>query len=219
MDTAPKDPQDKATYFPKEPLDLPRPEMDLPLPEKELPSHAGVAEVSYENDQNTPYAVKTLLSWSAPGRPYTQKGKEYFASVILITLLLEVIIFLFGEYLLMIVVLSFVFVAFALAIVPPHNYTYKISTEGITIEDHYYLWQELYDFYFKTKDRQDILLIRTKAFLPGVLTIVLGDIHKEQVKNTLLPYLPYREVVQQTFMEKSGSWMSRTFPLEKTKYS
>ena len=137
-------------------------------------------------------------------------------SVLLIALFVMVILFLFSEYLLIAVVASLVFVTFALALVPPHPYHYRISSEGITIEDHFYLWQELYDFYFRKQHDQDVLIIRTKAFLPGELSIVLGDIHTEQVKSAILPFLPFREVIHETFMEKSGNWLSKTFPLEKT---
>jgi hypothetical protein len=177
--------------------------------DKEIPSHSHVESAAAQ------YNVKTLLSWTAPGRPFQKRGKQYFASVLLIMLLVEVILFLFGEYLLMTVVLSLVFLSFSLALVPPHNYHYRISSEGITIEDHFFLWQELYDFYFRRQQNQDVLVIRTKVFLPGELSIVLGAIHKEQVKSILLQYLPFREVVHQSFMEKSGSWLSKTFPLEK----
>lgn len=207
MDTAPSTEKDQEKFLPEEPL-------DLPLPEKELPAHTTQPHHE-ENEEH--YEVKTLLSWSAPGRPYRERGKEYFASIFFITLLLEIIIFLFGEYLLMVVVLSFSFLTVALAIVPPHNYHYRISTEGITIEDHFYLWQELYDFYFKRRENQDILHVRTKTLLPGELTITLGTIHKDQIKSLLILYLPYRELVHQTLMEKSGNWLSKTFPLEKSK--
>lgn len=159
--------------------------------------------------------VKTLLSWTAPGRPFQKRGKQYFISVLLITMLFEIIIFLFSEYLLMVVVLSLSFVSIVLAAVPPHPYHYRISTEGITLEDHFYLWQELYDFYFRKQHGEDVLVIRTKAFFPGELALTLGTIHKEQIKSVLLPFLPFREVIHQTFMEKSGHWLSTTFPLEK----
>jgi hypothetical protein len=117
----------------------------------------------------------------------------------------------------MVVILSLAFVTVALAIAPPHDYHYRISTEGVTIEDHFYLWQELYDFYFKRRDNQDILHIRTKTLLPGELTFTLGDIHKEQIKAILIPYLPYREIIHLTFMEKAGNWLFATFPLERIK--
>jgi flagellar biosynthesis protein FliP len=71
--------------------------------------------------------VKTLLSWHAPGRPFRKRSKEYYLSVLLIMLLIEIILFLFSQYVLMAVVLSLVFVAFALATVPPRDFYYKIS--------------------------------------------------------------------------------------------
>lgn len=180
-------------FLPKEPL--------------ELPPHL----VSTSNE------VKTLLSWSAPGRPFKKRTKQYYLTAILITLLTLIILFLFSQYLLMLVVLSLLFVAFALAIVPPKDFHYRISNQGITVEDHSYLWEELYDFYFKMRNNLEILHVRTRAFLPGELTITLGEIDREHVKGIIAKYLPFREYVKPTFMEKSGDWLARNFPLEGNK--
>ncbi|MCL5434782.1 MAG: hypothetical protein M1405_00110 [Patescibacteria group bacterium] len=163
---------------------------------------------------HVPNEVKTLLSWTAPGRPFKKRTKQYYLTSLLIMLFVEVILFLFSQYMLMLVVLSLVFVAFALATVPPRDFHYRISTEGITVEDHFFLWQELYDFYFKKRNGIDILHVRTHAFIPGELTITLGDISEEHVKSVLLPFLPYREYIKPTFMDKSADWLSKNFPLE-----
>lgn len=159
--------------------------------------------------------VRTILEWMAPGRPFRKKGKEYFTSVLLITCLVEVILFLFSQYELMLAVLSLTFLAIVLSVVPPRDFRYKISTEGITIEDHFYLWTELYDFYFKKIDGVETLFVRTHTIIPGVLRIPLGALSRDEVRKKLLRYLPYREVVRLTFMEKSADWLSKTFPLEK----
>lgn len=176
-------------------------------------------EIPEQTNNPAPREVRTLLAWSAPGRPFRKRGKEYYLSALLIMVLIEIILFLFSQYLLMLVVLSLVFVAFTLVTVPPHDFHYKITSEGIRIEDHFFLWQELYDFYFKKRDGVDVIHIRTQAMIPGELTITLGDLDREHVKSALLPYLPYREVVRPTFMEKSGDWLSRNFPLERLKSS
>ena len=187
-------------------LDLPREPLDLPL--------------------NTPSAspadghqVKTLLAWTAPGRPFRKRTRQYYLTSLLITLLVEIILFLFSQYLLMVVVASLVFVAFALATIPPSPFHYKISTEGITIEDHFFLWQELYDFYFRKREGIEVLHVRTHSFLPGELTITLGDVDREHIKSVLLSYLPFREVIKSTFMEKSADWLTTNFPLEKANQS
>lgn len=203
---------------------LPKPPLDLPLPEKELPAHSassGQAHADHGRTQKSSHSysehgpIKTLLSWTAPGRPFRKRGREYYLSVLLIMLLVEIILFLFSQYALMAVVVSLVFLAFALATVPPQNFHYKISTQGITIEDHFSLWEELYDFYFKRRDGVTVLHIRTIAVFPGELTLTLGDMDQEHIKSVLAQFIPYREVVKPTFMEKSGDWLSRNFPLER----
>jgi hypothetical protein len=195
----PKEPVD----LPKEPLDLPREPLDLPKPE---------TKEQKKTHHNT---VETLLEWTAPGRPFRKRGRQYYLTSLLIVILVEIILFLFSQYMLMLVVLSLLFVAFSLATIAPSNFKYRISTEGITIEDHFFLWQELYDFYFKKREGVDVVHIRTHSFIPGELTLTLGAIDREHIKSVLLPYLPYREVIKPTFMEKSGDWLTKNFPLEK----
>jgi hypothetical protein len=160
--------------------------------------------------------VKTYLSWHAQGRPYKKHSIEYFTNSFLIVMAIEIILFLFAQYLLMALVLSLAFLTFALAIVPPRNLYYRISNQGVRIEEHYFIWDELYDFYFMRSHDQDVLHIRTKDYFPGELTIVLGDIPPQQVKSVLLYFLPFREYVQPTFMEKAGNWLEKNFPLERT---
>lgn len=194
-------------YLPREPLDLPRPEKEL--------SATSQGDYHHEVSQH-PSDVQTLLSWHAAGRPFRKRKKEYFINILIITLAIEVILFLFAQYFLMLVVVALVFVNYALKTVSPHDFRYKISTEGVMVEDYFLLWQELYDFYFKQYDGVDSLIIRTKTVLPGELMLTLGDMHQDYVKSILLPYLPYREYVKPTFMEKSGDWLAKTFPLEKS---
>jgi hypothetical protein len=177
-----------------------------------MPAH-DTDEIEKEDKEHF-FQVKTILSWTGPGRPFKKKSKQYYASSLLIMLLVEIILFLFSQYLLMVVVLSLVFLAFALASVPPRSFHYRISNEGITIEDHFFLWQELYDFYFKKTEGVDVVHIRTHSLIPGEITIPLDTVDKEHIKHALIQFLPYRELVRPTFMEKSSEWLTKNFPLE-----
>ena len=164
---------------------------------------------NHSSDENS-----TILEWASPGRPFKKRTKQYFLTALLIVLLVEIILFLFSEYLLMVVVLSLLFVAYALASVPPKEFHYRISHEGIQIEDNFFLWKELYDFYFRQKDTEETLHIRTESYLPGELIITFSKENREKIKKALLPYLSFREYVKPTFVEKAGDWLSRNFPLE-----
>lgn len=190
-------------------------ERDHPKPQQENPQKRNFDDSASVHPGH--HEVKTLLSWTAAGRPFRKRGREYFINIIVIAALVAVILLLFREYMLMLLVGAFVFVCYALNAVAPHDFHYKISTEGVRIEDHVFLWGELYDFYFRQVHGIDVLHVRTRSFYPGELTLVLGDMHKEHIKTVLLPYLPYREYIKPTFMDKSGDWLAKTFPLEKTK--
>jgi hypothetical protein len=190
----------KEQYMPKEPGEL---------------SHGEVAQDVYSLQERGQSRIKTLLAWTAPGRPFYQKNKEYYLNILVIMLLVEVILFLFSQYMLMVLVLAVVFLSFSLSYVPPHDFHYKITSEGLMVEDHFFIWEELYDFYFKRLQKQDVLIVRTKSFYPGELTLVLGQMHKNYVRDILAGFLPYREYVKPTFLEKAGDWLEKNFPLDR----
>lgn len=190
-------------------------DMEDETSEKVDSSHQNQHIEHHEESHHFSNEVKTLLSWRAPGRPFKKRGKNYYITGLLLMMIVEIALLLFQMQGAMIAVAALVFLAFVLATVPPTDYHYRISSEGVTVEDHFYLWQELYDFYFKKINGVEVLHIRTHDFIPGELKITLGPMHKDHVKSVMLPYLPYREVIRQTFVEKSGDWLARTFPLEK----
>ena len=83
------------------------------------------------------------------------------------------------------------------------------------IEDTFFLWKELYDFYLKKEGGMETLHVSTLAYIPGELILTLGNMDKEKVKKALIWHLSYREYVKPSFMEKSGDWLAKNFPLEK----
>lgn len=54
---------DEKKMLPREPLDLPTEPLDLPRPEHQQAKH-----------QNT---VETILEWTAPGRPFKKRSRQY----------------------------------------------------------------------------------------------------------------------------------------------
>jgi hypothetical protein len=183
----------------------------MPAPHKHPPKH-----IEHEEDIND-HDVITFLEWHAPGRPFMKHSREYFVNGFLILTAFEIIVFLiFKDFFLMSAIFSLAFLWFALSFVPPHDFFYKITSEGIRVEDYFFIWEELYDFFFIKHHDKDVLYLTTKSFYPGELKLIPGDISTEELKAVLLQYLPYREYVKPTFVEKYGDWISKNFPLEKT---
>ena len=177
-----------------------------------------------EKEQNNvaeffqPYPdVSTILSWHAPGRPFKKHSKEYFINGLLILTAVEIMAFLvFHDLFLSSAIFSVAFLWLALSIAPPHVFYYKITSEGVRIENNFFIWDELYDFYFTKHHGIDVIKIETNAYIPGELTLVLGDITTQHIKEALLPFLPFREYVHPTFTQKASDWLAKNFPLEKS---
>ncbi len=160
------------------------------------------------------HEVKNLLTWKAKARPYRKRKREFFLMVAFVTLCFLVILFLFKEWTLMLAVLSIAFLTVVLYTIEPHEVEHRITTQGVITGEHAYLFKELYDFWFSEKDGHTVLYLHTYAFFPGVLSLLLGDLEEKTVRDVLVKYIPYREVMAKTFMDKAGNWLSKNFPLE-----
>lgn len=158
--------------------------------------------------------IKTLLSWEAPSRPFRKKDRSYYTTIAILAILLVLIAFLAREFLLIGVILSFAFVAYVLAFVPPHQISYKISTQGITIGEDFYFWHFLDAFWFKEKDGNKVLHIQTQLRFPAQLMLVLGDQKEDDVKKIVARFLPFVEVPYKSWMEKWSESLQKHFPLE-----
>lgn len=158
--------------------------------------------------------IKTLLTWEASSRPFRKKDRSYYTTIAVLAILLVLIAFLAREFLLIGVILSFAFVAYVLAFVPPHNIKFQISTQGITIGEDFYFWHFLDAFWFKEKDGTKVLHIQTRLRFPGQLMLVLGDQDEEKVKKIVARFLPFVEVPYKSWMEKWSESLQKNFPLE-----
>jgi hypothetical protein len=159
--------------------------------------------------------IRNLITWHAPARPFREKDKSYYTTIAIIITLLILIAFLAQEYLLIGALIAFTFVVYVLGFHPPQELEYRISTQGVTIGDHFYFWDELDSFWFSKKEEQDVLHILTHLRFPGQLILVLGDESEEGVKKTIARYLPYHEIAPKTLMDTWSNWLQRIFPLEK----
>ena len=159
--------------------------------------------------------VRTLLSWEAPSRPFRKKDRSYYTTLAIIVILLVLILLLAKEFLLIATILSLAFVAYVLAFVPPHHIQYRISTQGITINEDFYFWHFLDAFWFKEKDGHKILIIQTRFRFPAQLMLVLLDKKEEEkVKKIVARFLPFVEVPYKSWMEKWSEGLQKNFPLE-----
>ena len=158
--------------------------------------------------------VRTFLTWTAPARPFRKKDRSYYTTIAIIVVLVILILFFIREFILMGVVLAIAFVAYVLGFVAPEDVEYKISTQGVTIGDHFYFWQDLDSFWFTEKDGVKILRILTRLRFPGQLIIIIKTDDQEQIKNSVARYLPFHEIPPKSLMDSWSESLQKHFPME-----
>lgn len=158
--------------------------------------------------------VETFLTWTAPFRPFRKKDRSYYTTLAIIAILLMLISFLAREFLLIGVLLAITFVAYVLAFIPPTDVSYKLSTQGITIGDHFYFWHDLDSFWIKEKEGIKVVYIQTQLRFPGQLMLVLNNDLEEEVKKDIARFLPFHEIPQMTILDKWAESLQKHFPLE-----
>lgn len=170
-----------------------------------------------QNDEKVqvvrPEPLKTLLAWESPERSFKKRSREYFTTIGAIVFLLAVILLFLKEWLLILVMIALMFVAYVMATVEPRKIEHKITNRGIITGGKRYNWEELSQFWFSQKLDQKMVQIETLRGLPRRLTMLLGEIKQEDVKKILSQYLPFEEP-EKTWIDNASEWISRRVPLE-----
>ena len=165
-----------------------------------------------KDTKEPPKEVKTLLEWESPSRPFKRRDTKYFLNLGLIILVLAAILLFVQEFLLIGVLLALLFVSYVLGTIEPDRMEHKITNQGITTGNRSYLWNELNDFWFTDKHGSHILNVGTKLRFPGRLLMIVPFIDREKVKETLVKYIPFREVAPTSWMDNTVDWVMAKLP-------
>ncbi|OGE31076.1 hypothetical protein A2631_05370 [Candidatus Daviesbacteria bacterium RIFCSPHIGHO2_01_FULL_44_29] len=165
-----------------------------------------------EEDHNDP--LRTLVTWKALSRPFKKKDRSFYTTVAILVILFSPIALFLGGMPLFFALAALGFVVYVFNMVAPEDVDYKFSTQGVTIADHFYHWQELDSFWMSQKDGHSVLNILTQFRFPGVLMLTVEPGKEEEVKRVCARFLPFREIVPKTLVEKWAEGLQKHFPLE-----
>ena len=185
----------------------PQAQQEQPSPEKATADQQIAPNFYYAPEEE-------LLRWSAPNRPFKKRNREYYTTIAIIVFLLSIILFFANQLVLIAVIISFAFVSYVLAAVPPEKVEHGVTSYGIRTEGKLYFWGELGRFWFSESFGQKVLHIEYFSRYLSRLSLLLGEIKEEDMKKLLLQYLPYQTPLP-TFVEKAADWLQKKIPLEK----
>lgn len=190
--------------------------LSSPLDTPELPP-GNPSDTQNPDDYYQDYdPVRELFSWKAPARPHTVRGRSFYTTIATLIILLSCIALFFQEWLLIGAMLAFGFLVYVLNFVAPTDIAYRFSTQGITIGEHFYHWDELDSFWFEKKGDQRLMYVLTRFRFPGMLILVLGETDQDRAKKIAATYLPFREIVPKSAMDKWSDALQKYFYIENT---
>lgn len=154
-----------------------------------------------------------LYAWKAPLRAYKKRSKNILRFYLAVSLLVSLIVFFFGDRILLIPILTLLFLFYVLTITPPPEIENVITTFGIETAGVSLRWEFLSHFYFTKKFNFDMLTLVSQApYFYHAYLIVPSDEVKKQVTNILSHHLMYMEKPQRSITDKMVDFLSNLIP-------
>jgi hypothetical protein len=153
---------------------------------------------------------KTLFSWKAPLRPFKRRDREFWVTVIVITVIFGVILFLIEGAMPVILIISVVFLFYVLSTVEPEEIEYGITNRGVKIVNKTTSWDFLTRYWFSKRYNSKLLIFEMTS-IPGRLEVVIHEKDKNSLKKHLNKYVVEEEVPPSS-LDKTANWLSKKFP-------
>lgn len=153
---------------------------------------------------------KDLLNWSAPARPFKRMNREFWITIIAMAAIVGLVLFFAEGFMPVILIISIIFLVYVLTTVEPENISYTVTNRGIKIGEKTFEWENLIRFWFSKRFDSPLLIVQ-KYGIPDRLEFVISRDDKENLKTTLLKYIP-EENVPPSSLDKAASWFSKKIP-------
>lgn len=156
-----------------------------------------------------------LYSWKAPLRAYKKRSSGVLRFYVALSLLLSLIVFFFGEKILVLPIWAVMFLFYVFTITPPPEIENRITEFGIETANNTFRWDFLSHFYvIKKFDYHVVVVVSVAPFYYHIYLVVKDEQTLHQVVNILSRYLLYQEHPKKTFTDKIVEWLTKLMPDE-----
>jgi hypothetical protein len=157
--------------------------------------------------------VQRLFSWKAPLRAYKKRSRNILRFYLALSLLVSLIVFFFGDRILLIPILTLLFLFYVLTITPPPEVEHIITTFGIETAGITLRWEFLSHFYYTKKFGFDMVTVVSYApYFYHAYLVIPNDEVKKKVTSYLSRHLMYMEKAPRNFTDKAIDFLSKLIP-------
>lgn len=151
-----------------------------------------------------------LLDWNGPSRPFKRRSRDFYVTIVSISVLFGVVLFLIEGIMPVILLGALVFLFYVLFTVEPEKIQYEVTNLGIKIGAVRTDWGQMGRFWFAERFGSELLVVETGG-LAGRLEIVFPADKKEELVKILSKYLTH-EKASPSFVDNAASWLSKKLP-------
>lgn len=156
---------------------------------------------------------QVIFSWKAPLRAYKRKSNGVLRFYIALALLLSLIVFFFGDKILVLPIWATMFLVYVLTITPPPITENYITRFGIETAGNTYRWESLSHFYFIKKfDYHVAVLVGKPPASSYSYLVIQDDKTKDKLFHVLAEHILFVEKPQKTFTDKMSEWLTKLMP-------
>ena len=158
---------------------------------------------------------QVIFSWKAPLRPYKKRSGIILRFYLTVAFLLSLIMFFFGDKILLIPIWALVFIFYTLTITPPPEVENKITTFGVDAAGVTLRWEALSHFYFgKRFGFYTLTIVSQSPYFYHAYLVVPTEEMKKKLIVILSTHLLYQETPHKTITDKMLDWLSVIIPDE-----
>lgn len=156
-----------------------------------------------------------LFSWKSPLRPYMRRSPKILRFYLAVALLISLIIFFFGDRILLLPLWTLLFIFYVFTVTPPPDAEHKITQFGVETTQMTLRWEILDHFFFTQRFGYEILVLVTHEPWADYSYLVLPNEEiKDKVTMLLSEHIIYQEDPRKNFTDKAVDWLLKFVPDE-----
>lgn len=163
-----------------------------------------------EESQTSVKKETVLVEWTAAARPFKRRSREFYVTLISISLLVGIILFLVEGFMPVILLISLLFLFYVMSTIEPDQMKYVITDQGIQIGNNTIDWLNMGRFWFSNRMGARVLVVEIDR-IPGRLELVIDPSMEEKIAKKLSEYLLHEEV-SPSGLDKMAQWFSKKLP-------
>ncbi|OGC47818.1 hypothetical protein A2886_00330 [candidate division WWE3 bacterium RIFCSPHIGHO2_01_FULL_42_13] len=160
---------------------------------------------------------RILFSWDTVSRVgYSDRGNPKLSRTLLIIgVVVAFLLVAMGEFLLIAVVASIIFLRQVLSATPAEAVHHDLTNHGVSYSGEFYSWGEFSNFYLAEDKGVDVLCLNLTNRVPGRLYLLLSSGDREKVKDIVGQYVSMLPEEPKTFFDKVYDFAASRISIDK----